>query len=121
MGKRFLSHDRVSLLAFALIETPGRLIEAGGVVGSLDKRPGEVFIAIFGIALAFLFTGAGLLAIHTTAIGGKVTHLRKAANIARFQHNRERENLADPKDAQKGFELRAKTPLAQYGLLDLID
>ena len=56
MGHRFNSDNPVALGGFALIETFGLFVKTDREIGRFNKCPGQILIAVFGVAPAFLFT-----------------------------------------------------------------
>jgi hypothetical protein len=58
VGHRFNSHNPVAFSGFALIETFGLFVKADCEIGRFNKGPGQILIAVFGVALAFLFAVA---------------------------------------------------------------
>ena len=53
---------------FSFIETLRQWLKTYRKIRCLREIPGEIFVAGFGVALAFLFAIAGGLAVNTTAV-----------------------------------------------------
>ena len=53
---------------FSLIKTLCQWLKAYRKMSRLREGPGEIFVAGFGIAFAFLFAIAGALTVNTTAV-----------------------------------------------------
>jgi hypothetical protein len=74
-----------ALGGLALIKAFRSIVVAYREVGRLDKGPSQVFIAVFGIAPAFLFAIAEFLTADTATIRGEVDNLPKALDTADTQ------------------------------------
>ena len=70
------------------------------------ESPGEILVASFGIAFAFLFAIAGALAVNATAIRREVARAGKAMDIACFQHNGQPEYFSNAGDRLQYFKCR---------------
>jgi hypothetical protein len=68
MRHRFDSHNRMALRFLFLIEALDPRTKADRKIGGLHKRPGQILVAIFGIAASFTFAVADFLASHTPTI-----------------------------------------------------
>ena len=64
-------------------------------MGGFDECPAKIPITIFAIAMTFAFASWQALRRHTAAIGGKISYFGKTADIADFQHNGHRQDIAD--------------------------
>jgi hypothetical protein len=86
---RLDGHHPFALGFLSLIETLNLGIEPDRKVGRLHKRPGEILVAVLGVALAFFLAIADLRS--------KVSHTGKSPYVAGLQHDRERQNFTDPR------------------------
>jgi hypothetical protein len=79
------------------------------------KRPGQILIPVLGIALAFAFAVADLLTADTPTVRSKVSHTAKSPDVSGLKHDRERENLPDPRHSLKKAEFRSQFDSVSYG------
>lgn len=121
MRHRFDGHHTLSLGLLSLIETLNPGVEPDRKVGRLHKRPGQILIAILGVTLAFFLAVADLLTPDTPTVRSKVSHTGKSPDVAGLQHDRERENLTDPRHGFKKAELRSKFDSLCDGLFENLD
>ena len=98
MGYRFASHHHMILGRLALVKSLYLWIKADGKLCRFHLGPLKMRIAIFGVPLTFTFTIADLCTPDTAAVRGVVANRSKAANRARFKHNRLGQYLADAID-----------------------
>ncbi len=84
MGDRFERHNPVGLIFLALIKALHARIVSDGEVRRLYKGPGQILVAVLGVAAAFALTLTSLVTIHTPALGGKLTDSCEAADITRL-------------------------------------
>jgi isocitrate/isopropylmalate dehydrogenase len=99
-------HPSLGLLS--LIETLNLGVEPHRKVGRFDKCPGQILIAVLGITLALFLAVADLLTADTATVRSEVSHTGKSPDVPGLKHDRERENLADPRHGFKKAELRTK-------------
>lgn len=104
-----------------MIKTFGLFVKTNREVGSLNKSPSQILIAVFAVALTFLFTVAQFFTADAAAIGGEVAHLRKSTNVAGLQHDGERQDFTYATDAQQMAVAGVQLRLLQYGLLHHLD
>ena len=99
-------HDLVGPGALPVEEAldPGRV--ADGEIGRFHERPGQVRVAALGVVRALLLLVGEALRIHATRVGGKVADFGEPADLAGFQHDGQRQNLADARHAEQRLELR---------------
>jgi len=121
MRDRFECDDTVALGGLALIKPFRPVVVAYREVGRLNKGPGQVFIAVFGIAPAFLFAVAEFLTADTATIRGEVADLPKALDTASFQHDRQHQHLPDTTDTQQIAVARIQFGLSQDGAFQHFD
>ena len=114
----FERHDNLGLGLLSLIETFNLGVVPDGEVGRFDKRPGQILVAVFGVALALFLTVADLLAADTAAVRSEIPHTAKSPNIAGLQHDRQRQNLTDPQHGFEKAELRSKLDSLGDGLFE---
>ena len=72
VGQGFARDDRIGSGFFALVETLGVGAKTQREVRRLDKCPGQILVAVLGIAFAFLFAVAQALAIDAARIGSEL-------------------------------------------------
>jgi hypothetical protein len=70
--------------------------------------PRQILIAVLGVALAFCLAVADLLTPDTPAVRSEVSHTGKSPYVPGLQHNRERQDLPDPRHGFKKAELRSQ-------------
>ena len=121
MRHRFERHDHLGLGLLSLIETLNLGVVPDGEVGGFDKRPGQILIAVLGIAFAFFLTVADLLTADTAAIRCEVADTGKSPNVSGLQHDGEREDLTDPRRRLEKAELGAKLDSLGDGLFEQLD
>jgi len=96
VGDRLQRHHCVGLGALALIEAPDGGVVAHRMVGRLDEGPGEIPVAVFGIAPTLALAIAEVRAAHTSAVGGIVARSRETGDITGLEHDGKRQHLAYP-------------------------
>src|SRR5205823_14332073 len=87
--------DAIGLAFLAFIETLGLRAVPPREVRRLDEGPGEILVAVLGIAFTFLLLVALAYAIHAPAVRTEVAHLGKACRGAHLEHDRGGERVAD--------------------------
>src|SRR5258708_7149205 len=92
---RLERHDAVTLALLALVEALGLRAIAQREVGRLHEGPGQVLVAVLGVAFTLLLAIALAPAIHTATVGAEVTHAGKARDRPRLQHDRGGQRLTD--------------------------
>src|SRR6266446_3973651 len=92
---RLERHDAVALALLALIEALGLRAITQREVGGLHKGPGEVLVAVLGVAFALLLAIALTPAVHTATVGAEIAHAGKARDRPRLQHDRGGQRLTD--------------------------
>ena len=97
MRHRFDGYHNLGLGFLSLIETLNLGVELDGEVGRFDKCPGQILIAVLGVALAFFLAVADLLTADTPAVRSEVSHTGKSPDVSGLKHDREREDLPDPR------------------------
>jgi hypothetical protein len=73
-------------------------------VGRLDKGPGQVKVTVLAIVVAFLFPIALASTVDAPTIRGEITWLFETLNVAGFQQNRLRQDIADTRRCFQSFE-----------------
>jgi len=103
MGHRFTRQDRVvgALGALALVKSLRVRVKTDGKLRRFHRRPPQIQVAIFDIALAFALAIAQFGTVHTTAIRGRVPNGGEASDLAGFQRDCLRENRPDAIDCQQ--------------------
>ncbi len=86
---------------FSLIVSLNRVVVTNREIGGLNKGPGQVSVAVFGIPLAFLFAVAEPCCANAATVGGVVADFGKPLNRASLQHDGQCQDDADPRG---GFE-----------------
>jgi hypothetical protein len=100
MSHGFAGHNGIGFSLLPLMEPLHKGIIPPRKVRRLHKRPGQILIAIFRVALAFAFPIAHLGAPHTPAVGRILADRGKAPNIPGLQHDGQRQNVADATDRE---------------------
>jgi hypothetical protein len=72
--------------ALALIEALDFRGVAHREVRRLDERPGQILVAVLGVAPTLALAMTQVLRARTAAVGGKVPHRREAADTAGLLH-----------------------------------
>ena len=96
--------NTIRLGLFSFIEPLCQWLKTYRKMCRLREGPGEIFVAGFGIAFAFLFAIAGALTVNTTAVRGKVARTGKAIDSAGFQHDGQPEYLSNAGDRLEYFK-----------------
>ena len=78
---------------------------AQGKMGRFNKRPGQVLVAVLGIAFPFLLAVARMLTIDAACIRSKVTRAGKAINRSRLQQDRRGQYPNNARNARKKIVL----------------
>src|ERR671919_1802434 len=91
----FDGHNRVALGFLFLIEAFDPRIKADRKVGGLHKRPGQILIAVFGIAAPFTFAVADFAAADTPTVRSVIADTGKSLDLAGLQHDGERQDGPD--------------------------
>jgi hypothetical protein len=65
--------------------------------GGLREGPLQIGIADLGAAAAQNLAGSALLALHQPAVGRELLDAREASNVVDLIQDRQRQNLADPR------------------------
>lgn len=89
MRDRLQGHHDLGLGAFPLIKLDNLGLVANRNLRGFHKRPGQVLVAIFRVALPLAFPIAELGAAHAAAVGGKLPDRGEPPNLARFKHDRQ--------------------------------
>src|SRR6202022_3754643 len=100
----------------ALVETLGFGTKAPGEVRRLDECPGEIFVAVLDVALAFLLAVAGVHAVDAARIGRIVADVGEPIDRTGFQNNDGGERLADARHAGQQAVLRSGLDAFLQGL-----
>ena len=67
----------------AVIPLAALLVVAPRKIGRLDKRPGQIPVAAFGVVLPFLLAVGHPLGLYRAAVAGKVAGIRKSERVGR--------------------------------------
>src|SRR5919108_3956305 len=73
----FDPHNCIALGFLFLIEAFDSRIKADGKVGGLHKRPGQILVAVFGVAASFALAVADLLAPDTPTVRSVISDTGK--------------------------------------------
>src|SRR5215510_1496688 len=92
---RFDRHNLVALRFLFLIEALDPRIKADRKIGGLHKRPGQILVAIFGVAASFTFAVADLLAPHAPTVRSVITDASKSFDLSGLQHDGQRQDGSD--------------------------
>ena len=85
MGQGVMSDTGIGLVKFSVIEIAARTMGLSGMIGGLGESPGEIAIAVFGIAFALGLFITGPAAGDLPAIGSIMAHGLEPFNGSRFQ------------------------------------
>src|ERR687895_620087 len=88
----FDGHNGVALGFLFLIEALDLRIKADRKVGGLYKRPGQIPVAVFGIAASFTFAVADSLTPHAPTVRSVVSDTGKSLDLSSLQHDRQRQD-----------------------------
>ena len=121
VGERLGGERTVSLCAFTLIEPVRGLVIANDAVGGLNKRPGEIGIAVLAVVFALLFAVAQAATAHAPAIRGEPTNGGKTADITGLERDGQAEDVADPMDSLEPKKFGRGNRLGLHGCLQGID
>ena len=77
MSHRFDRHNPVGLRFLSLVEALDLRIVSNREVGRLDVGPGQILVAVLGIAFTFFLAVADLLTAHTPTVGSVVSYGRE--------------------------------------------
>src|SRR5918994_6212627 len=89
---RFDGHNRVALRFLFLIEAFDPRIKPDRKVGGLYKCPGQILVAVFGIAASFTFAVADFLAPHTPTVRSVIADTGKSFDLSGLQHDGQRQD-----------------------------
>src|SRR5262245_13072816 len=87
VGHRFDSHNRMALGFLFLIEAFDSRIKADRKIGGLHKRPGQILVAVFGIAASFTFAVTDFLAPHTPTVRSIIADTGKSLDLSSLEHD----------------------------------
>src|SRR5262250_2784880 len=79
---RFDGHNRMALGFLFLIEAFDPRIKADRKVGGLHKSPGQILVAIFGVAASFTFAVADFLTPHTPTVRRVIADTGKSFDLS---------------------------------------
>ena len=94
----FDAHNRVALGFLFLIEAFDPRIKTDRKVGGLHKRPGQILVAVLGVAASFTFAVADFLAYHTPTIGSVVSDTGKSLDLSGLKHDGQRQDRPDSRN-----------------------
>ena len=80
----FKCNYSISFFCFTLVKTLGSFVVTNGKVSGFYKGPGQVFIAVLGIAFAFLFTIAQFFTAYTATIRSIVSDFFETFDVSCF-------------------------------------
>src|SRR6185369_8794339 len=92
------AYNRVALGFLFLIDAFDLRIKADRKIGGLHKRPGQILVAVFGVAASFTLAVADLLAPHTTTVRSVITDTGKSLDLSGLQHDGQRQDGTDPRN-----------------------
>jgi hypothetical protein len=98
IAQRLGGKTRICLSHFSVIIASELFMVSSGQVGGLGEGPAQIAIAVFKVAMALDFAVREPLGRYTPAIGSKVPHSGKTADIPHFQHNGHGQDHADAGD-----------------------
>src|SRR5437879_10456217 len=106
--QRLGGDDVVCLGLLALVESLGLGAKAPGKIRRLDECPGEIFVAVLGVAFAFLLAIARVHTVDAARVRGKVADVGEPIDRTGFQKNDGSERLADARHAGQKAVLRSR-------------
>src|SRR6266550_2223313 len=106
----FGRQNSVGLGRLAVMKFSAPLIETPRKIGRFHKSPTQIFVAAFGIVLAFAFAIGGAAAVDAATITGVVPGMGKASDVGGFQTDGQRQD--DPHPRQGVQNLVAGQPIA---------
>src|SRR5215475_11053066 len=89
---RFDGHNRMALRFLFLIEAFDSRMKADRKIGGLHKRPGQILVAVFGVAASFSFAVVDLLAPHAPTVRSVITDASKSFDLSGLQHDGQRQD-----------------------------
>lgn len=95
----FGGHNRISLPFLAFVETLGLRAVAQRKACRFHECPGEVLVAILGVARAFFLIIALPQALNAPTVGTEIAHLGEPRDVAGLEHDRRRQRLPDSRHA----------------------
>jgi hypothetical protein len=98
MGHRLPRNHQMTLGLFPLVKPLHYRTETDSKLGRFHIGSLETWVAIVDVALPLTLTITDFRAPYTPAVRGVMPHAREAANLARFQHNRLRQDRSDTID-----------------------
>ena len=72
-----------------------------GKVRRLHKRPGQIFILVLAVTFALLLAVTRPGGLHAPAVRTEIAYSGKSFNVARLQHDRQTQDLPDPRNGQQ--------------------
>src|ERR1700730_5855860 len=87
----------------------------------LEERPGQIRIAVLGIAFALLLFVADPLAVHAASVGGEVPDILEARQVAALKKDGPGYYLADAVDRQERLIVRSGFQGFQHCALNAFD
>ncbi len=96
--QRTMGDHFIGLSSFTSIKCPGILIIATGKFCRLGKRPGQILITVFAVALSFLRIVAFPFSRNLATIRSKIPYFFETFYVACLQHNSHGEDLAESGD-----------------------
>lgn len=97
--QRLGGNDVVGFGLLAFVETLGLGTKAPGKIRCLNEGPGEIFVAVFDVAFAFLLAIAAEHTVDAARVGRTVADLGEPVDRAGFQKNDRGKRLADARRA----------------------
>ena len=94
----FDAHNRIALRFLFLIEAFDPRIKADRKVGGLHKRPGQILVAVFGVAASFTLAVADFSAPHTATVRSVIAHTGKSLDLSGLQHDGQRQDGPNPRN-----------------------
>ena len=87
--------NRVALGFLFLIEALDTRIKADRKVGRLHKRPGQILVAVFGIAAPFTLAVTDFLTPHTPTVRSIIADTGKSLDLPSLEHDGQRQDGPD--------------------------
>ena len=119
--ERLHGEDRVSLGGFLFVKPPRGRQKLDRKMCCLEERPGQIRITVLGIAFALLLFVADPLAVHAASVGGEVSDVVEALQIAAFKKDGPGNDLANAADRQERLIVRSGFEGFQHCALNAFD
>jgi len=118
VGHSLSGNHRMGIVKLALVVGLDAIVEAGREVGRLDKGPGEVLVAVLGVAFAPGLVVADPGAGDATAVRSVVARSGEPTDVPCLQEEGQRQHFANARRAEQVAVFGAFACLCQHRLLE---